>query len=691
MEQITNLKRRQTTQRVDILSAQIADASNESVIIYDADKRIVHWNHASQRLYGRPITEVVGKRSQEVFGTLAVGPDWNELQAGGSWQGLAQRTWSDNTPILADVRLRALRDERGLITHFIEHGAAADARIVEGHAPTAYKDWIAVWSIDTTGAAALLEQIEQIRDHSLTAVDPSLIAEHLRISDMNVAASKLFAGGTSPSAMIGRSAYRYWPQKHRDKLLELSIEVLSAPQSEKPFMTVEAGTDILSVWRGTSDHPNLISSSVTGSWSDPETYWDLAASEQRYRNLINNVPLPVWQVDARIMSDVIHRLMSNGVLDIDVHLKEQPDLVRFASEAVVVTEVNDSAMRLFKGSSREDFLQSVTYLYSATPQAAVRVVKAHFNGSRNYSEEMKIRTFDGELREVLFYVTFPQIPEKLDKTLIMMIDVTEQRRIEQQLRKIESDYAHAARVSALGELVSSIAHEVRQPLSVIVTDADTGLRWLGRDEPNVPKVKAIISRIMENAHRANEIIRRIKDMAVKSDPVRLIVDVNDLIREAVLFVRSESQTHNISITTRLTGGLPSILGDRVQLQQVIVNLLINSIQAISANASLTRYISIETVLVSANDIKIVIRDTGEGISSDDFERIFDGFFSSKPDGMGMGLAICRSIITDHGGAITAQNDGSVGAMFTVTLPTIGDEDKGLRGKVRVKKQIDSKR
>jgi len=691
MESNSNLKYRRNHKWIDNFSAQLADASNESVIVYDSGSRIVYWNHASQRLYGRPVTQVAGKQLHEVFSTSESGPDWSELRAGGSWQGLVQRSWSGNTPVLSDVRVRAVRNEDGLITHFIEHGAAADGRSVEGHPPPPDKDWIAVWSVDTTGVAAILDQIRRIDDDGLQTLNPCLIAEHLRISDLNVAASKLFAGGTSSSAMIGRSAYRYWPRQHRDKLLELTIELLSASATDEPFKSVQEGTDILSVWRGAPDHPSLISSSVTGSWSDPEAYWELAASEQRYSNLINNVPLPVWQVDARVMSDVIQRLKSNGVSDIESHLIEEPDLVRFACEAVVVTEVNDSAMRLFKGASRDDFLQSVTYLYSETPEAALRVVKAHFEGRRNYSEEMKIRTFDGELRDVLFYVTFPQFPEKLDKTLIMMIDVTEQRRIEQQLRKIESDFAHAARVSALGELVSSIAHEVRQPLSVIVTDADTGLRWLGRDEPNVPKVKAIISRIMENAHRANEIIRRIKDMAVKSDPVRLIVDVNDLIREAVLFVRSESQTHNISITTRLTGGLPSILGDRVQLQQVIVNLLINSIQAISANASLTRYISIETVLVSANDIKIVIRDTGEGISSDDFERIFDGFFSSKPDGMGMGLAICRSIITDHGGAITAQNDGSVGAMFTVTLPTIGDEDKGLRGKVRVKKQIDSKR
>ncbi|MGO4355193.1 ATP-binding protein [Rhizobium sp. RAF36] len=657
--------------KIDLLSAQIADAANESVIIYDAEGRIIHWNFASQRLYGRSNAEVTGKRHEEIFGADSIGPDWEELRAGGSWQGIAQRTGFGNAPILADIRVRSLRDQEGHISRFVEHGAPADARNVEGHAPGIQKDWIAVWSIDASGAADILEHIERIRDQGLshlTAADPAVIAEHLRISDLNVAAARLFAGGVPASGLVGKSAYRYWPQKHRAKLLDLTIRVLQAPEGSKPYVTAAVGDDVLSVWRGTPDHPHLISVSVTGSWNDPDTYWDLAASEQRYRNLINNVPIPVWQVDARVMSDVIQRLKSSGVKNIDDHVKAQPDLIRFASEAVVVTDVNDSAMRLFKGTSRDDFLKNVSYLFSGTPEAATRVVVAHFNGGRNYSEEMKIRTFDGELRDVLFYVTFPQTPEKLDKTLIMMIDVTEQRRIERQLRKIEADFAHAARISALGELVTSIAHEVRQPLSVIVTDADTGLRWLGRDEPNLPKVKAIISRIMENAHRANEVIRRIKDMAVKTDPVRSAVDVNDLVREAVLFVHSESQTHDISITTRLAGGLPAIFGDRVQLQQVVVNLLINSIQAISTRQRSNRLISIDTCFAPSTEVTFSVRDTGGGIPEQDLELIFDGFFSSKPDGMGIGLAICRSIITDHGGTITARNDGVHGAIFAVQLP-----------------------
>lgn len=655
---------------MDSLAVEIAEVSTESVVIYDAHGRIVHWNEASHLLYGVVNSEAVGKTAAELFDQSIDEPELNEIISKRSWQGIILRRTADGMPLLVEIRVRCHRDEEDGKDLFIEFGRRADPRIVEGHSIGIQRDWIAVWSIDASGATKALQKITSKNaaeaDH-LSAADPLSVADYLKIKDVNLTAAKMFANEGSATAVIGKSAYRCWPKNHRDQLLDMTLAVLLMAESDIPIIRRIVGADTLTVWRSSGEHPSLISVSVTGSWSDPVTYWEIAASEHRYRNLIDNIPLPVWQVDARVMSGVIENLKASGVDNIEDYIAAQPDLVLFASGAVVVTEINDSAMRLFRGHRREDFLQDVSYLFAGTPAAASRVVKAHFEGGRNYSEEMKILTFDGELLDVLFYVTFPQYPEKLDKTLIMMIDVTEQRRIERQLRKIEADFAHAARISALGELVTSIAHEVRQPLSVIVTDADTGIRWLARDEPNLPKVKSIMARIMENAHRANEVIRRIKDMAVKSDPVRDFIDINDIVREAALFVRSESQTNHIAITTRLAGLLPRIIGDRVQLQQVVVNLLINGIQAIAANNSRTREISIETGQ-SADGITLVVRDSGGGIQANDIDNIFDGFFSRKEDGMGMGLAICRSIIGDHGGTIWAENDGARGAVFRLTLP-----------------------
>ncbi|WVT08107.1 ATP-binding protein (plasmid) [Sinorhizobium chiapasense] len=223
-------------------------------------------------------------------------------------------------------------------------------------------------------------------------------------------------------------------------------------------------------------------------------------------------------------------------------------------------------------------------------------------------------------------------------------------------------------MSALGELVTSIAHEVRQPLSVVVADADTASRWLARADANVAKVEQLVTRIKENALRANRIIQRINDMAARRDPVRQAIDINEIVKEAVLFVQAETEARSISLRLQLAEELPNITGDRVQLQQVAVNLLINSIQAITQRAAEDREIVIDTSHTECGTVSLTIRDTGGGIPEADLERVFEGFFSTKPDGMGMGLAICRSIISDHGGMIRAANCEPHGAVFRVLLP-----------------------
>ncbi len=406
---------------------------------------------------------------------------------------------------------------------------------------------------------------------------------------------------------------------------------------------------------------------------DPRTHMELRASEERYRNLLRNVPLPLWQVDARTITEAFEGLKASGVEDIAGYCSKNPEFVEFAKEAAFVTGANDSAIRMLAAADEEELLGPIGYLFSASPQTTARVVAARFDERCNHTEEIKLRTLDGQLLDVLLFVTFPQAPDNPDLALVMMVDVTAQRRTERQLRKVESDFAHAARVSALGELVSTIAHEVRQPLSVIVTDAGTGTRWLDRDEPNVPKLKAIMTRIMANSHRANQVITRIYDMTVKREPVRKKVDVNAVAEEALAIVAAESQAAEIVISSRLDTRRPSVLGDRIQLQQVVVNLLLNSMHAICSTIPDTRDILVKTAIDELGNMTLSVHDTGGGIAPGHLDRIFDGFFSTKTDSMGIGLAICRSIVDDHGGAITVAN-GAKGAAFRVTLPILTDDE-----------------
>jgi len=386
------------------------------------------------------------------------------------------------------------------------------------------------------------------------------------------------------------------------------------------------------------------------------------------RSLIASLPIPLWDVDAQAAGRIFDRLRAEGVTDLDAHLRRHPDLVDLACEIVVVTEANRDAVELMGAADPSALLRPVSYLFSMARETARRIMLAHFAGRRNHVEEAKIRTFDGRVRDVLFLVTFPVPGEQLDTTLLMMIDNTARLEAEARLRQIEADFSHAARLSTLGQMTASIAHEIKQPLSAILTNAETSLRWLAKPDPNLPKVRQLAERIAASAQLAADIIARIQDMAGKRQPRHGRLDLNDVIREALNFTRHDSEERSIRTRLDLAANLPPTIGERIQLQQVVVNLLVNSAQALEAVPPQEREIQVATYRADPGSAAFSIRDTGPGIPADDLERIFGGFYSTKAGGMGIGLTICQSIVAAHGGTITAGNLPGRGAEFRVVLP-----------------------
>lgn len=403
--------------------------------------------------------------------------------------------------------------------------------------------------------------------------------------------------------------------------------------------------------------------------SDNGTVWEPRASEDRYRKLIHYMPTALWQVDTSAARRIFDRLRSEGVTDIATFLDAHPELVELVKEVVRVTEVNRAAVSLFRGECTADLTKPVRYLFTAVPQMARQIMIAHFEGRRNYTEQTKIFTLDGQTRDVIFSVTFPVPPEQLDMSFITVLDVTERLRTEAQLRQLEADYAHAARISTLGELATSIAHEVKQPLAAIITNAETSLRWLTRDDVSVAKIEQLTTSIISCAHRANDIIQRIQSSAARGASERIVLDLKEVTAEAMLFVRHEIDANQIDLSIDAAAALPKILGDRVLLQQVIVNLLVNSVQAIAQVQPLNRYIRL---LIEPGDSDVLIFsicDSGPGVADADLDHVFDSFFTTKEGGLGIGLAICQSIISAHGGRISASNLSEGGAHFQFTLPT----------------------
>jgi C4-dicarboxylate-specific signal transduction histidine kinase len=338
-------------------------------------------------------------------------------------------------------------------------------------------------------------------------------------------------------------------------------------------------------------------------------------------------------------------------------------------DVVRVTEVNRAAVALFGGRRAADLLQSVRYFFVAAPHMIRHIVIAHFEGRRNHSEQARILTLDGQIRDVVFTVTFPVPPEQLDSSFVTIQDITERMHMETQLRQLQEDHAHAARISTLGELATSIAHEVKQPLSAIITNAETSLRWLARDDVNVPKIRQLTARIASSAHSAVDIVQRIQSLAAKGESERTPLDMGEVVEKALFFVRHDIGVHQIDLSIDTAGQLPKILGDRVQLQQVIVNLLVNSIQAIAQADRPDRYIHLSIEPGDGEALVFSIRDSGPGIAGENLDHVFDSFFTTKEGGLGIGLAICHSIVSAHGGRISVSNVPEGGAHFQFVLPT----------------------
>jgi C4-dicarboxylate-specific signal transduction histidine kinase len=257
---------------------------------------------------------------------------------------------------------------------------------------------------------------------------------------------------------------------------------------------------------------------------------------------------------------------------------------------------------------------------------------------------------------------------------LIAIDVTRRKRAAKALGDAQADLAHVARLATMGELAASIAHEINQPIGAIATQAAACLRWLERDRPDLDEARVGLVRVEREARRAADVVRGLTTLAKRSRPQQSVVDIDNAIEEVFSLVRSEITLHGITLRSDLHAGNRSVYGDRVQLQQVLLNLIMNSIEAMRATADLPRRLTVSSELTATSGMLMTVEDTGAGVDPAVANRIFDGFFTTKPNGMGMGLSICRSIIEAHGGQIWASPCAPHGAAFQFILPALNEAE-----------------
>jgi PAS domain S-box-containing protein len=375
-----------------------------------------------------------------------------------------------------------------------------------------------------------------------------------------------------------------------------------------------------------------------------DLYATLQQSEDRLRLVIDTIPAHVWSTWPDGSVDFINRrwLETSGV---DVEDTRAWDLGSTVHPDDLARYVNEWHAALATGQPME---------------SEVRLRQADRKYRWWLTRNVPLRNDVGNI--IKWYGTAIDIEDR---------KLAEQER--ERLRQLEADLAHVNRVSMLGELGASLSHELKQPIAAAITNADTCLRWLKRDQPDIEEASEAVTRIVEAGNRAAEIINRLRSFYTKSAPVeRELVDVNELIPEMLVLLRSEANRHSLPMRTDLAADLPRVTADRVQLQQVFLNLMLNGIEAMKDSGGV---LTIVSQLDNDDQLLISISDTGVGLPAEKADQIFNAFFTTKPQGSGMGLAISRSIVESHGGRLWASANSGRGATFHFTLPTAAEVAK----------------
>ncbi|MGE5145255.1 MAG: PAS domain-containing protein, partial [Candidatus Eiseniibacteriota bacterium] len=301
----------------------------------------------------------------------------------------------------------------------------------------------------------------------------------------------------------------------------------------------------------------------------------------------------------------------------------------------------------------------------------IHIVRDHIDrarrGGQSYDYEHRLLRTDGSVRQIHVRSRLIDYGPGEQEMVGALMDVTAAREAEAALHAAQTQLAHATRMTTLGEMSASIAHEVNQPLAAITTDGQAGLRWLERKTPNVDEATQAMRRVVAEAGRASAVMSRIRSLAKKADLEMAPLDINEVIDEAVMLVRREAQSHHVTLRFELAPALPAVLGDRIQLQQVLINLMINGVQAMATVSDRARDLCVCSGRLDTDQVLVAVRDAGVGVAPENLPRLFAAFYTTKRDGMGMGLSICRSIVEAHGGRVwTAPNDGG-GMTFHFTV------------------------
>jgi len=674
------------------LLGPLIDGVAESVIVRDPSGRILLWNKASEALYGFTRDAMLGRNLNDCLNahhpTTLAGLERHLLEQG-HWEGELKRTTASGENRRVEVKWTVLRDPDGQPVSIIEYGRdltrLSDIETESRQQAHRYRNLFqamaaSFWELDFSEVRKMLAQlvhggVGDIRGYFEAHpefIDAAIAAT--RVVDVNDKTVMLF-GATRREDIVGGTVSPYWPPESRQVYAEsllASIHHLPHLSRETRFATLDGRMiDALFTvcWPPGHHGSGTVLVGVIDISDRVAAEQEVRASESRYRTLFQAMSTALFQIDTTRQHALFADLAARGIEDIAAYVDSEPDFLVTCMDAMSIGDVNEAAVRIMGAKDRSELIgQPVTRFWPPSSYPVIRrsMVSSLQNNVTLEEETVNYRLDGREINTLLTINASPELRAR-DMVLIGLTDITERVAAQKALRQLQSEFAHASRLSILGELTASIAHEVNQPLAAITANGAAGARWLSRPEPDLDEVRTLNANMVSDARRASDIIARLRAMASNKAAERQRLSPNQVIEEAARFLQHELMAHEVELHIDLADDPPDIEADRVQIQQIVVNLALNAIQEMK-RARCPRSRLHLMVLEGDGEMRFEVEDSGPGISPEHHDRLFQSFFTTKATGLGMGLSICRNIIEAHDGRIWAENIPSGGARFIFTLP-----------------------
>jgi len=632
--------------------AGLLDLTHDTIFVRDMNDVITYWNRAAEELYGWTAADAVGSIPHRLMQTVFPAPLEQiraELLGAGRWEGELVQTRADGSRVVVASRWSLQRDEEGRPRAILETNnditkrKEAEARLRESEQRYRYifdSTGVSIWEEDFSQVKVAIDELRSrgVRDfREYFAAHPEFVQQAItmvRIVDVNDVSVKLFAA------------------QSKDELL-VSLHKVFVPETQEVFLR-----ELIAIAEGrTSFEAETVLQSLKGDTLTALFTITFPQPSARF----DRVLVTITDITERKRAEYL-----TGQV-----FESSPDRVSIIGRDYRYQRVNPVFERFWRVPAEKAVGMHVADLLGMEVfEDKVRPSLDRCFAGEDVSYAEWFATALGRRHMAISYSPLRPDSERVEAVLVIGRDLTEHMLASEALHQAQAELAHVTRVTTLGELAASIAHEVNQPLAAIVADANASLNWLAGATPELEMVRDALDAIVKDGLRAADVIQRIRQLATKTDPRRATVDINDVIRDVAALVRTEVLRHQVSLRVELAPAMPLVLADRVQLQQVIINFVMNGIEAMASVEDRPRELVVRSGPHDGDDVLVAVQDAGVGIDPKNVDQLFSAFFTTKPGGMGMGLSISRSIIEGHGGRLWATPNPNHGVTFHFALPGI---------------------